>query len=366
MFLSTINFSRLVRKTAFCFPACISLSMAVSIVAFPQAKESKLASMLVKQIKLTDAEMAGLSQGRVLARMLKSKDKREVTGLGMIRINISQEEFLKRYRDIATFKQGPEVLQIGKFGNPAKIQDVQGLTLDPGDIEDLKSCKPGSCDLKLSTDMIDKLKASALSGADAHEKSNTALRELLVAYVNDYVQRGDAALITYNDDKHPFSVADDFKSLLGDASLLQEYAPELARYVLGYPKTELPGTESFIYWSKEKFGLKPVISITQVVIYQRDVGNRQELLVATKQLFADHYFDSSLGMAILTQEPADSKLPGNYLVYVNQTRADAIKGFLTGLRRSIVESKSLTTLKTSLKITKERLEKPIVNGGKRQ
>ncbi len=137
--------------------------MAVSIVAFPQAKESKLASMLVKQIKLTDAEMAGLSQGRVLARMLKSKDKREVTGLGMIRINISQEEFLKRYRDIATFKQGPEVLQIGKFGNSAKIQDIQGLTLDPGEIEDLKSCKPGSCDLKLSTEMIDKLKASALS-----------------------------------------------------------------------------------------------------------------------------------------------------------------------------------------------------------
>ncbi len=366
MFLSTINFSRLVRKIAFCFTACISFLMAVSIVAFPQAKESKLASLLVKQIKLTDAEMAGLSQGRVLARMLKSKDKREVTGLGMIRINISQEEFLKRYRDIATFKQGPEVLQIGKFGNSAKIQDVQGLTLDPGDIADLKSCKPGSCALKLSTEMIDKLKASALSGADAHEKSNTALRELLVAYVNDYVQRGDAALITYNDDKHPFSVADDFKSLLGDAALLQEYAPELARYLLGYPKTELPGTESFIYWSKEKFGLKPVISITQVVIYQRDVGNRKELLIATKQLFADHYFDSSLGMAILTQEPADSKLPGNYLVYVNQSRADAIKGFLTGLRRSIVESKSLTTLKTSLKITKERLEKPIVNGGKRQ
>jgi hypothetical protein len=109
-----------------------------------------------------------------------------------------------------------------------------------------------------------------------------------------------------------------------------------------------------------------VISITQVVIYQRDVENRKELLIATKQLFADHYFDSSLGTAILAQEPADSKLPGNYLVYVNQSRADAIKGFLTGLRRSIVESKSLTTLKTSLKTTKERLEKPIAAGGKRQ
>jgi hypothetical protein len=361
-----LNFSRSSHSAGLLFLACILPLTVVSIVRVSQAKEPNLVSLLVKQIKLTDAEIDGLSQGRVLARMLKSKDKREVTGLGMIRINISQDEFLKRYRDIATFKQGPEVLQIGKFGNPAKIQDVQGLTLDPGDIEDLKSCKTGSCDLKLSTEMIDKLKASALSGADANKKSNAAFGELLVAYVNDYMQRGDAAMITYNDDKHPFSVADDFKSLLGDAALLQEYAPELARYLLGYPKVELPGSESFIYWSKEKFGLKPVISVTQVVVYQRDVGDRKELLIATKQLFADHYFDSSLGMAIMTQEPAGSKLPGNYLVYVNQSRADAIKGFLTGLRRSIVESKSLTTLKTNLKTTKERLEKPIIESGKRR
>ena len=342
-----------------------SLTLVVTIgsyltqfTAAQQAKESALVSLLKKQIKLSDIEMAGLAQGRVLARILKSAEKREVSGLGMIRVNISEDEFLIRYRDITSFKQGPEVLQIGKFGNPAKIQDFQGLTLDPGEVEDLKNCKTGSCDLKLSSDMIEKLRSSAASTSDSKEKTNQVLRQSLVDYVNDYQQRGQPALLTYNDDKHPFSVAEDFKSLLADAALVQEYAPEFTRYLFSYPKEELPGSETFFYWSKEKFGLKPVISVTQVFIYRREVANRKEVLIATKQLFADHYFDSSLGIAIMTEEPADSRLPGNYLVYVNYSRADAIKGFLTGLRRSIVESKSLSTLKNSLKITKERLEKP--------
>jgi hypothetical protein len=152
-------------------------------------------------------------------------------------------------------------------------------------------------------------------------------------------------------------VADDFKSLLAACSFLQEYAPELARYLNDYPNAKLPDKEGFVYWSKEKFGLKPVISVTQVVIYPRNTENRKELLIATKQLFADHYFDSSLGFAILAEEPADSTIPGTYMIYLNQTRADALKGFLTSLRRSVVESRSLTALKNNLKLMKQRLER---------
>jgi len=84
-----------------------------------QSSDSPLLDLLVKEIKLSSNEMSALEQGRALARIIKIKDKREVAALGIIRMNLSQEEFLKRYHDIVTFKQGPEVLQIGKFGKPA-------------------------------------------------------------------------------------------------------------------------------------------------------------------------------------------------------------------------------------------------------
>jgi hypothetical protein len=324
-----------------------------------QSSDSPLLALLVKEIKLSNTEMAALTQGRALAKILKNKDKREVAALGIIRINMTQEEFLKRYRDIVTFKQGPEVMQIGKFSNPARASDISALKLESGDFDDLKSCKVGDCGLKLSSEMIDKLGVTVKSGAAAKEETNAAFQKLLVDYVNDYLQRGNAALMVYNDDKHPFSVTDDHASLMTSATVLQEYAPELVKYITEFPKGQLAGTEDFVYWSKEKFGLKPVISVTHGIIYQRVHENRKELLIATKQLFADHYFDSSLGLAIFTEQPATSKMPGTYLIYVNHSRADAIKGFLTGLRRSVVESKSLTALRNNLKLAKERLERPV-------
>jgi hypothetical protein len=324
-----------------------------------QSKETKLQTLLIQQLRLSDPDMAAIAQGRVIAKILSAKDKREIVALGMIRVNVSQEEFLKRYRDIGSFKQGPEVLQLGKFSNPAKLSDIQGLTLESGDIDDLKSCRIGSCGLKLSSEMINRLTASLLQAKDVKESTNGALREVLVDYVNKYMQQGDSALATYNETKRPLSVAEDFKSLLQGTVLLQSYAPELVRYLQAFPKGELPNTESFVYWSKEKFGLKPVISLTHVLIYQRNINGHKELIIVTKQLYADHYFDSSVGVAILAEEPANSKLPGTYLIYLNQTRADALRGFLTGLRRSVVESKSLSALKNNLKLLKQRLEQPV-------
>lgn len=324
-----------------------------------QSSDSPLLGLLVKEIKLSSNEISALEQGRALARIIKNQDKREVAAVGIIRMNLSQEEFLKRYRDITTFKQGPEVMQIGKFGKPARVSDISALKLEPGDLDDLKSCKVGDCGLKLSSEMINKLSTTAKSGPAAKEDTNSAFQSMIVDYVNDYLQRGNAALMIYNDDKRPFSVTDDHMSLITGCTILQEYAPELVKYITDFPKGELAGTEDFVYWSKEKFGLKPVISVTHGTIYSRGSENRKELLIATKQLFADHYFDSSLGLAIFSEQPATSKMPGTYLVYVNHTRADAIKGFLTGLRRSVVESKSLTAMRNNLKLTKERLEKSV-------
>jgi hypothetical protein len=350
-------------KGAFGVVSFLVLALLTSPTLYSQSKETALQALLRKQLKLTSADIAGLTQGRVLAKIIDSKEKREVVAIGVVRVNISQEEFLRRYRDISGFKQSDEVLQIGKFGDPPRVADVAGLTMESGDIEDLKSCKPGSCGLKLSAGMMARLAAgvqarSGSSDGDAKERANVAMRELLVDYVKEYQQKGDAALVTYNDAKRPLSVADDFKSLLAGCSFLQEYAPEFGQYLNNYPNGKLPGYEGFVYWSKEKFGLKPVISVTHVFIYPRNTENRKELLIATKQLFADHYFDSSLGFAILAEEPADSTIPGTYLIYLNQSRADALKGFLTGLRRSVVESRSLTALKNNLKLIKQRLERP--------
>lgn len=332
----------------------------VATYEYSQNREVSLFDLLKKYIRYSDSDLAGISQGRVMARMLDTKDKREVSGIGIIRVDISREEFLKRYRDIENFKQGSEVLQIGKLGNPAKISEIRALTFEHEDLNDLKNCKPGSCALKLPANWITQLSEAARSAVNAEAKTNELLRQLLIDYTNEYMVRGKTALTTYDHDKHPLSISEDFSSLVLDTGFLQDYAPEFAKYLLDFPQNELPDAETFVYWSKEKFGLKAVISLTQVIICRRKGENRNELLIATKQLFADHYFDSSLGFAIFSEQSRRSRLPGNYLIYLNQSRADALRGFMTGLRRSVVESRSLTALKNNMKVIKQRLEKPVI------
>src|SRR3954454_15422010 len=113
--------------------AILCLLIFIPLGCIGQKKQTRLQELLIRELKLTPAEITGLEQGRVLAKMLASKEKREISGIGLVRVNVTQAEFLKRYRDIATFKQADEVLQIGKFSPEPKLSDLSGLTLDKED-----------------------------------------------------------------------------------------------------------------------------------------------------------------------------------------------------------------------------------------
>ena len=45
-------------------------------------------------------------------------------------INVPKAKFLTHVRDIARFKSGPDVLQIGRFSRPPTLDDLAALTVD--------------------------------------------------------------------------------------------------------------------------------------------------------------------------------------------------------------------------------------------
>lgn len=137
---------------------------------------------------------------------------------------------------------------------------------------------------------------------------------------------------------------------------LYEFVPEFHWYLQEYPRARLSGTEDFIYWSKEKFGLKPVVSLTHVTIYRRKQGSITNTLIASKGIYASHYFDASLGMTGFVHDEGDAGLPVPYLMYLNRSRADALKGGFSGLKRTIVESRARKGLEENMILMKERLE----------
>lgn len=325
--------------------------------ASAQNVPERFQNLLQNQMNVSEANLASLERGETVTKLLKTRARKEIAALGLVRVNAPGELFIDKFRDIVDFKKSPTVVQIGKFSTPPRLADLKGLTLDPCCLEALKTCKTGDCDMKMSAEMMARFRQELNpSAADYQERANALARRMLFDYLQAYQQTGNAALIEYQDGKKTVRLADEFHSLLEQSQFLADYAPEFYKYLEEFPKASSPNIEDFIYWSKEKYGLNPVLSMTQVIIYKRALGNGTEYLIASKQLYANHYFDGSLGLAIYVEGSQGPAASGSYMMYLNRSRADALQGLFLGIKRSLIGGRVREGLAKNLKLVKKRIE----------
>jgi hypothetical protein len=76
--------------------------------------------------------------------------------------------------------------------------------------------------------------------------------------------------------------------------------------------------------------------------------------MTTKDVYSSRYLDASIAFAIATDA---GDVPDAFdLIYENRSRANALKGALGGLRRSLTERRARGGLEESLKAIKTQLE----------
>ena len=112
--------------------------------------------------------------------------------------------------------------------------------------------------------------------------------------------------------------------------------------------------EDFLYWSKEDFGLKPVTSVTHVTIY-KSLGNGSDVIVGSKGIYGSHYFESSLGLTAFVHSRAPDPAR-SYLIYVNRSRTDALRGLFGGWKRSLIGGRLRDGARKSMEAIKVKLE----------
>ena len=111
--------------------------------------------------------------------------------------------------------------------------------------------------------------------------------------------------------------------------------------------------DSKIVWSKIKYGLKPVTAINHIIIYKREQKSGPQILIVSKQIYANHYFDSSLALTAFGSIPDASS--GSYLFYENRSRLDGLTGAFGKIKRGIVEDQAVDSLKAILEKSKLNL-----------
>jgi hypothetical protein len=208
----------------------------------------------------------------------------------------------------------------------------------------------------MSAQQIERFRNEVNWSAPDYRDSVTALtREMLLERVKSYLVGGNRALGEYNDKAYRLSLADEFKSLLQPAVFTYGYGSEFQAYLLDFPHSRPAYVESFFYWSKEKFGLKPVITVTHVTVYRPSGAHGADILIASKGIYASHYYEASLGLTgyIHNQSSGPSR---SYLMYINRSKTDALRGMFPGLKRSLISGRLREATKKNMELIKQKLE----------
>jgi len=315
-------------------------------------------AFLQKYFNFSREDLAAIEIGKIVARLPKTADKREVAALGVVRLNVSKELFLEKFMDLESFKKGETVARVRKFSSPPRSEDLQELDLELEHLNALRTCKVGECKVKIPAELIERVKKEINWSAANHKYRATALtRQFLLDYVRAYLRDGNAALVSYGDQQYPQRLADEFRSLLDQSPYLFETAPDLVKHLANFPRVQLPGAEDFIYWSKEKQrGLKTVLGVTHVTVYRQTGELGSQIIIASKQLYANHYFEGSLALTWLVDAEAGAAKTGCYLIYLNRSRMDALRGPMSWLKRSLSRGRIREGLVKNLQLTRETVE----------
>ena len=156
---------------------------------------------------------------------------------GLVSLQVPAEAFLQSFRENMSRKSNPAILEIGSFGSQPTLDDLKDLTFENHDIEDLKKCVVGDCQLKLSAMMIERFhKEVDWEAPDYRNQAAQLLKVMLLDYVRDYLTRGDLALIEYQDKSKTVRLAEEQRALRASSSYIYDVVAQFSQYL----KSALP------------------------------------------------------------------------------------------------------------------------------
>jgi hypothetical protein len=310
----------------------LALALATAARGSAQAPPPSLRDFLARDGVLSAAQIAAVERGDVVVKTLPTGDERDVAVMGLVRADRSRRFVIGAIRARGAGRA---------FGTPPTLDDVADMHLTSDDLNELSRCQPNACNFKLPAAGMAALSAIVSSNAaDAARRAEDYLRRRMVEYVAAYRQRGNAAMIVY-DDLGSVQSSSSFDAMLRDSSHIFHVAPTLAGFLLDFPRAWLPGATNLVFWTVDALPrIRPVLRIVHEVTYTpTEVPGAT--VIAAKQLYADHYFEAGLEVLTAIDDSLSGFAGGRYgtaLVVVRHYRFDHLpSGGVLNLRRRVID-----------------------------
>ena len=292
-------------------------------------------AFLEPTVRVSQADRARLDTGGVIARVLPADDG-HIAFFAAARLKARPEALIERTRAIDELKRGSMVLAVGRFSDSIADNDLDALSLEPGEIDALRRCRVSGCDFKLAATEIHGLQEALRSaGSEWRDAAQREFRRILIARVRLHRQSGLLALPPYADHGGRMSVGEAFSAMTARSPWLTRGFPEVVNSLIAPRRMPPPTGDAFYYWSRDRYGSgKTVVTVTYVQLLQSD-RTPQAMTVST-QLYASHYIDGALSVTAVV---CDEAAPSCYLTYVNRTRVDLLGGLFGVFKRAVIEDR---------------------------
>ena len=128
-----------------------SVTLILVLLAIGRAQTTGPVQTFLKQnIGLSESEIAQIDKGKAVAKIIPSSKPSQVFVFGAISINAEPGAYVKLASDIDRLGSLPGYLAVRRISNPPAISDFSGFGVDPGDVDELRQCKPDDCDVQLT------------------------------------------------------------------------------------------------------------------------------------------------------------------------------------------------------------------------
>jgi hypothetical protein len=334
-------------------PLCVAWLAAV--LACPTLRAQTAPTLLQRLMILDAKKAASVDRGDAVAISLETPEKTEIATLGVVRIAVPRAFYIERTRQLTGFLSSGSKSLSGNFGEPARLEDVAALALDPADPKALAKCRPLDCDVKLPAADMERFRAQLANLHSPAPRADSLMREWLVAYVNAYRADSMEETVVYDDTRHPVRSSDAFRALLAEPMLAGLDAEPFAAMLATPRSARPPAVASRISWELDHpSGLKPLLEVFERSMYS--TPTRPDVnWMTTKLLYASHYFESQLDFITVADAPSSPRSSAMYLVVLRRSKFDDLpSGGLFNIRGRAVR-KLRDALRTSLSNTREEL-----------
>ena len=310
-----------------------------------------------QDIGLSQDQIDAIQNGQLVSKALPSRTPAEVFLFGAVYIHAAPESYFQFARDFDRLRKLPGYLALGVFSNPPQPSDLNGFSFEDDDIQALKNCKPGNCQIQMPASSIEDLRSSVdWSAAGVDDQVNQLLRKTALQRLLVYQREGNQALGVYNDKRDPTEVPQQFAYMLSYNKALPVYLPDFYHYLLAYPDARPSNVDDAFYWARVKFGLKPTLRVVQLVSMRGAPSDAVAYAIAEKQLYSSHYFETALDLSFCIRGSDDSKKRGFYLIMAMGSEQAGLTGVKGSVVRKVAVGRSVSNLQTALTTIKNTLE----------